>query len=292
MSVRGNGRKLFCFRFDVDTHVCAQRGVPNLVALAGALGVPFTFFFNMGRGVSRLDYLRKQSRSNAQRAPSTAKLSNLEKLGYWQFARVALFNPWVGRAHPKTIRAAHEQGHEVGLHGGRNHGEWMQHASAWSEGRFREEVSAGQRLLTQAGVPPATSFSSPGWQGPAPLHAALESLDFDLIADLHGEGFEESRQTGPGERLWSVPTNLTGEPVGVGYIENLRARGFERDAIVEEFRSALQRVDRIAVVYDHPYFAGIRELSTVERMVKSAQELGFEVVTLKEIARHHEAGRL
>lgn len=39
--------KTFSFRFNVDTHLCARKGVPNLIALADKLDVRFAFFFNM-----------------------------------------------------------------------------------------------------------------------------------------------------------------------------------------------------------------------------------------------------
>jgi peptidoglycan/xylan/chitin deacetylase (PgdA/CDA1 family) len=276
--------KLLCFRFDVDTALCASKGVPNLVNLANSLGVKFTFFFNMGRAVSRTAYLKKRW----QKMPHTSltdgkviKLSSLKKLGLFQFILTALFNPYVGRAYMGNILFAHQKGHEIGLHGGRNHGEWQNNSQNWTEARFREELEFGLAMLHRAGIEHVTAFSSPGWQGPQGLHPVLNSLGFKSVADMHGHDLNEITRIGP--ELISIPTNIVGEPGGVGYIEHLRAKGLNHQDIITHFQETLMRQNQFAVVYDHPYYAGIRELDLIEKMIIIAHEMDYSIVTIKEI---------
>ena len=115
--------KYFCFRFDVDTPKCIQTGIPNLIGLSKELDVPFTFFVNMGRGTSRWSFIKKIfSPRNNSTTDSTQKLSNLNKLGLWNYLFMALANPKVGNSYPGIIQSLEKAGHEVGLHGGSNHG--------------------------------------------------------------------------------------------------------------------------------------------------------------------------
>lgn len=277
--------RFFCFRFDVDTVPCVSRGVPNLIDLADSLGVKFTFFFNMGRATSRKDYLRKlwqkmRKSDNIQ----LSKLSSLHKLGLLHFLITAIRNPYVGKAYPVVVQLANRKGHEVGLHGGRSHGEWQNNAKNWSEVHFRKEVEYGLTMLRRIGIEHITSFSSPGWQGPNSLHSVLSSLDFRIVADIHGNDLDEINWVGPDKNLIAIPTNIAGEPGGVGYIEHLRAQGLDDNHIIIHFQHALSRRKKFVVVYDHPYYAGIQELPIVEKMIRIAHDMGLRVVTLREMA--------
>jgi len=98
--------KYFCFRFDVDTPKCIKKGVPNLISFSKKLDVPFTFFINMGRGTSRWSYIKKTLPfGNKSIAHTTPKLSNLKKLGLWNYFLMALMNPKVGNSHPNIIKS-------------------------------------------------------------------------------------------------------------------------------------------------------------------------------------------
>ena len=68
--------------------------------------VPFTFFINMGRGTSRWSFIKKKSSLNGNATPhGTLKLSNLKKLGLWNYFFMAVMNPQVGNTHPDIIQA-------------------------------------------------------------------------------------------------------------------------------------------------------------------------------------------
>ena len=272
--------KYFCFRFDVDTPKCIQTGIPNLIGLSKELDVPFTFFVYMGRGTSRWSFIKKIfSPRNNSTTDSTQKLSNLNKLGLWNYLFMALANPQVGNSYPGIIQSLEKAGHEVGLHGGSNHGEWQNESHAWKKQKFLEEVVLALDSLTRCLKKKPVGFSSPGWQGSNNLHGILESLGFLYVADAHGENLKDITHARYASNLLQVPTNILGEPGGIAYLEILRARRIDDSAILKDFSSKLN--DRpFAVIYDHPYYAGIRELPMLKAMVGLVRSKGFQVVTL------------
>lgn len=279
----------FCFRFDVDTHRCVREGVPALLDLAAGLDVGFTFFVNMGRGVSRAEALRRRLLPGDGAPPSADKLSPFRKLGPVGSAVAALLNPEVGAGHTEVLGRARDEGHELGLHGGSNHAVWQARAHGWGPDRVEREVRAGLEPLRRLlGGTPA-GFSSPGWVTPEGLPAALAELGFGYLADEHGRGEGVGRAPGAPE-LATVHTNLTGEPGGVAYIEHLRARGLDARQILDDFVRRLGTVRSLAVAYDHPCWAGVRDLELVAAMVRTARERGFRTTTLGEAVRSHRGG--
>jgi peptidoglycan/xylan/chitin deacetylase (PgdA/CDA1 family) len=280
--------KSICFRFDVDSCVCAAKGVPNLVELADRLHVKFTFFFNMGRGVhfaSLLNSWVQKEKSEPARVTGD-KLSNLEKLGWTGYLKTAVINPCVGKSYLSIIDTANKQGHEIGLHGGRNHGEWIKCCDLWDENKIQHEIDWGLGELRCVGIDSVNAFSSPGWQGSACLYEILRNKGFRIVADHHGEDLETVTNLGDENRpLYSIPTNLVGEPGGIGYIEHLRAKHLSDTEILEKFASDLRAKKRLAVMYDHPCFAGIQELGVLETLIQRARDMDFTVVTLSEIVR-------
>ena len=273
--------KYFCFRFDVDTPKCIKRGVPNLISLSEELDVPFTFFINMGRGTSRWSFIKKKISFNGNSTfHRNLKLSNIKKLGLWDYCFMAVINPQVGNTHPDIIQALKKAGHEVGLHGGSNHGKWQNESHTWREKKFREEIMPGlESLSTYLGQRPL-GFSSPGWKGSNDLNAVLESLDFHYVADAYGENLQNITYAKNTSNLLQVPTNILGESDGIAYLENLRAKKMDDQAILNDFSSKLEK-RTFAVLYDHPYYAGIQELPILKIMINIVKSKGFQIVTLK-----------
>lgn len=283
LTSRGAKVKYFSFRFDVDTPLCIQKGMPNLIRLAEKMDVKFTFFVNMGRSVSHLDYIKKILRKTHNKRQSSApKLSNVEKLGVAGFLSTAILNSYVGKAHPEIIRWAQEEGHEIGLHGGRNHASWQNHASEWPRERVEEEIDFGLKELDKIGIAKPTLFASPGWQGNEILYDVLISRGFKAVADLHGN-FNSLQTVGKNGMLRSIPTNLTGEPGGVGYLEYFRAKGYDDKQIIDEFQNTLSAKNEFAIVYGHPAYCGTKELTIIQNMIQKAIELDYKTATLGEL---------
>lgn len=275
--------KLFSFRFDVDTHRCVREGMPALIRLGDRLGVPFTFFVNMGHAVSRIGSVRGLV-GGTEAAPVAAKLSARAKLGSAGYLQAAVLNPLVGGGSPDVIRSAAASGHEVGLHGGRNHAVWQSEAGSWSPARVEEEIDAVLPALESlTGPGRVMGFASPGWVTPPALCDLLAARGFSYLADEHGPGDAVGDETTPCA-IRSVRTALTGEPGGVAYLEHLAALGLDRGVILERFLEQLQQAGDRVIVYDHPYFAGIAALGLVEDLVGAARDAGYEVVPVADVA--------
>ena len=283
--------KYVCFRFDVDTHRCLRQGVPPLLELARTLNVPFTFFVNMGRAVSQWDSCRRLlGVAPAHQVERITRLPTLHKLGLRDYLVAALLNPRVGVSQPQVLRAIHAAGHEIGLHGGYNHATWQARGARWPVARLRAEIAWGLAQLQAAGIGHPAAFASPGWQGSEALHDVLASLDFAIVADAHGDGLEAIGQVNGHPCLRTVPTNIVGEPGGVGYLEHLRASGLSRDAAMDDFARRLAGTQRLAVVYDHPCVAGLALLPLVRSLIDIARSLGCEIVTISDAVQRLASG--
>lgn len=272
--------KFFCFRFDVDTERCIAEGIPNLLNLSKKTKTSFTFFFNMGRGISKKAYLNRKKSGPA----IAAKLSNYKKLGIYYYLRTIFLNPNVGLSYKKIIQDTYQQGHEVGLHGGKNHGEWMYNAQTWNKNHFFQEIKWGLEQMKQLNIENISSFSSPGWQTTITLQQVLKEFNFQIIADEHGELLEDIVDLG--NNLYSIPTNFAGEPEGVGYFENKCAQGLTDDEFLNNFSQQLDNIKKLGVLYDHPYYAGIQKLDLLEKTIETVKEKGFIIKTMQEI--YHE----
>lgn len=269
--------KWFAFRFDIDTPKCLEQGVPPLVNLAERLGVRFTFFLHVGRSISLVHSLGRKRKGPG--LPSAASLSALQKLGAAQYVRTALLNPLIAASALDQVKRL-AQTQELGLHGGRNHELWHHGASTWSTTRLQEEIEWSLGWLKSHGLS-VKGFSSPGWTEHQDLPHLLENFGFQYRADRHGRDESWGRKEG---QLVNLATNLTGEPGGVAYIEHLRALGKTDSEIVADLRERLRVANDYAVAYDHPYFAGLREITLLEKIIGVVKDEGFQIVTLGEMA--------
>ena len=270
--------KCCCFRFDADTHVCVSQGIPRLVELADELGVKFTFFVNMGRAFAPCATLAKvMSRATTPR--NRDFISARQKLGWWESIRAAVFNPRAGKSYPAILRAAEASGHEIGLHGGRNHAQWEKYAHLWTEAQLRYEIETGLRWMEESGLKRPVSFASPAWNSPPLLQSLLPNLGFRILADIYENSATDiSAHAG---RLVHVSTNVTAPSGSAGYLEALSANGWSEAQMVQNFREQLDRKGTQAMVYDHPFFAGIHALGALRKLVKAAIDEGFSVCTVK-----------
>lgn len=279
--------KLCCFRFDADTHACVSQGMPRLVELGDRLGARFTFFVNMGRAFDPRVTARKalgRVFRGRERHASASSLSAAYKLGWRESLRAAVFNPRAGRSDPAALRGAARSGHEVGLHGGRNHAGWERLAHTWDEDRLHQEVQTGRRWLEESGIEAGvTAFASPAWNSPAGLRRVLPACGFHVLADTYDGTREDVAVIGG--HLLSVPTNVTAVPgSSAGYLEAMHQRGWDARQIARDFRRQLTRKEHLAVVYDHPFFAGIHALDQVGELVRVALDEGFQVETVSAAA--------
>jgi peptidoglycan/xylan/chitin deacetylase (PgdA/CDA1 family) len=275
-----------CLRFDVDSHRCLAEGVPALLDLLDDHDVPATFYVNMGRVTSRSRMARRLverrlgrvHNSDGEDAPK-ATLPLSTKLGRdgscsptpgsgprcrgpsprspgaaTRWACTAAARTACGRTTPATGAAR----------------SWRpRSAGAWAGWRPR-------------GCPHPAGFSSPGWNGSPLVARVAADHGFRYLADDHGHGPAPVAR-GP-EGLVRVSTNLVGEPGGVGYLEWHRALGHGDDDILRDVAERLGDSGDLAVLYDHPFYAGVFELDLLGRVIEQARSSGWELDTIGNVA--------
>lgn len=278
--------KVFCFRFDVDTELCASKGMPRLIDIAEQEKVHFTFFVNMGKAISipsmLTSYLEGLLGKGHPNKDQVFKLSVVDRLGIVNTLKTIITNPRVGLNHLEIIRLAHKKGHEIGLHGGKNHGAWAREIHKWSEKRIRQEISQGLGWLERADVFRPKSFSSPGWKSDRRLNEILAEYGFRNLCDEHGPDCRFTGDVGYND-LVSIGTNLAGEPGGVGYLEWHRVKGHTDEMLLDHLVKELENKD-VAVMYDHPIFSGIREIKLVEKIIRKVKAMGYLVTTIENLS--------
>ena len=280
-------RGTFAFRLDIDSLVCLEAGVPNLLELAERHGVRFTFFVNMGRSFSwrhtTAKVLRRRPRDERASGPLDAqephKLPVTRKLGRAGILRTVLFNPRLGRRYRSALDLLHREGHELGLHGGTSHPAWQYRLDDLGadelERLFRP---AFDEFHHRYGRP--RGFASPGFRFNDAVLDLLDDEGFEYASDMAGEApFRPERRGGAARHAhFQVPVNVIGEQ-RVPVIEQGMARGRSDDRIV---RDAVERIRsrRFALMYGHPYVEGvhIRPLAAILSEVSDE----YDVVTMGE----------
>ena len=276
--------KIFVFRFDIDTHKCIREGVPNLLRLAEKHKIKFTFFLNTGKSINFKSNILKllfKPRINELRPEKILCLPSIKKLGKLDYLIAALINPnlYLYREQIKMIQA---QGHELGLHGGKNHDDWHKSADTWSNQEILNQIDWGIQNIQNI-VPDFEpfGFSSPGWTSSPTIWQALSKRGFRYAADQHTD--QPIQKIDNFGSLKIVPTNILGEPGGVAYIEYCRAKKMNNSQIVNDFLHKLHEREKLAIFYDHPFYSGCEELDLLDKLITKVLENGYRIATIQEV---------
>ena len=281
--------KIACFRLDIDTLRCIKEGVPCLIDVADKYGAKLTFFLSPGRSFRLRDLFLKSDRSEdmdvsaSYQEGEVYKVPAVKKLGCRYLFETLTLNPNLSSYCPQAVRLITDRGHQLGLHGGRNHGAWMREANTWNKAKLQAEIKWGmQRIekITTASI--VSAFCSPGWCSNERLAETLSELQFSILADEHGRDLQLGNITTKAEAIINFPTHLVGEPGGVGYFESLSARGFTDKEILEQFRCDIREVGNFAVFYDHPCFIGGMRKDLAGGVFSVVADEGYKVVTFDE----------
>ncbi|MFT6599716.1 MAG: peptidoglycan/xylan/chitin deacetylase (PgdA/CDA1 family) [Alloalcanivorax sp.] len=240
-----------------------------------------TFYVNMGRAVDLTAALQRRLRLYRQDNQPVIKKSIVEKLGLSGYLRALFTNPKVGASYPLVLQRIVHEGHELGLHGGRNHGAWQASGLDWPVSRLKDEVVWGVQEMRKAGLPRPESFASPGWVSPLGLPLLLRELGFTVLADMHDP--ECSAYTGVDTPVQALNTNLLGEPGGVGWFESMDARGIGDN---EALSMALKHIDEhsTAILYDHPCYM-VRKIGFARQFIKELKSNGVCFLTAQHLSK-------
>lgn len=272
------------FRFDIDTHLCIKKGVPQLLDLSEKEDVPFTFFLNTGRAVDFTGSLKKivgrygggGSSVNDTVSSIAPHLSAFQKLGFFEYIYAAIINP-VNIKYKNQIIRIYNSKCELGIHGGKNHSKWMDEAAGWGYEDFLFEI--GYALENIRGILPdykQCGFISPGFVNNENLFHVLKVLNFKYCSDNHGDKIHENSFNFP-----NLLTNISGEPGGIAYFEYCRAKKMSDDEIVCDFFSRLKE-NCHNIVYDHPYFVGLQELSLLQKIIRGVKEQNIKIIAMRD----------
>lgn len=260
-------------RFDIDTTQCMRSGVPVLLALGEKYSVPFTFYANMGRSIDVQSILSIFSKKTHTDTPKTSKLSVLEKLGFFSVLHTLLLNPRVGSSCPALLKQLVDEGHELGLHGGRNHATWQRSAQLWTEAKIKAEVEWGVKQFQAANLPLPNTFSSPGFNSPGKLSLILKELGFNLMADLcvSDKGPLDQNSVNEDGTIINVNTNVSGQPGSIGFFEWCKAKKLTNQNMLEIVLEKLNK-ETSAILYDHPAYISNGGATQLEYLITELQK--------------------
>lgn len=280
-------RGTFAFRLDVDSIICLEQGIPNLLRLGERHGVRFTFFVNMGRSFSwrhtAANVLRRRRQDERETgggdSPEPYKLPATRKLGRGGTLRTAFFNPRLGRRYRSAMDLLHREGHELGLHGGSSHPAWQYRLDdLGDDGLERLFRPAFEEFRDRYGHP--RGFASPGFRHNRAVLDLLDGEGFEYASDMGGEvPFRPERRDGTSRHShFQVPVNVIGDR-RVPVIEQGLARGQSDHRIV---RDALERIRArpFALMYGHPYVEGVHTRPLAAILSEVAGD--YDVVTVRE----------
>lgn len=270
--------KYLVFRFDVDTHKCVRDGMPNLLNLAKKHNVSFTFFVNFGQSIHLQSFFLQKFKKQKTSEPEHTNLSALTKLGFVDYLVAAIINPVIGQMGKQVIQRAVMEGHEVGLHGGKNHELWNQQALGWGKKVIKKNIEWG--ITQMNAIVPSykmVGFAAPHWKGNDKIYSVLKHLGFGYVSDIHTDKpVQVITKKGP---LPNIPVSIGGEPGGVGYLEWCRAKKYTDKEILTDFEKKLQKRNKFAIIYDHPYYSGVKEIKTLSKMIQLGKRMGYTIVT-------------
>lgn len=273
-------QKYICFRFDVDTHLCLSKGVPNLMLLANKYQAEFTFFINMGRAFDRRLLIKEKYAAFFNKQPKPHGFFPMfYKLGFMHSIYAMGCNPIVGAKHKKILHQLTVAGHELGLHGGKNHADWEKNAKNWSSESIFQEISYGLDHLKRHSFPNPVSFASPCWQSPEELPDIILKNGFSILCDEYADGDFSKDKAG----LSRFHVNIIGKQGNIGFIENMRALEYTTEQIMESFEKQLNMPGNFKMVFDHPLYAGIRELPLLSQMLEMCISKGYKIKSLRNI---------
>lgn len=274
--------KYICFRFDIDTHLCMKKGVPNLSEVFSKYDSKCTFFVSMGTAFDRSQLIKERFLSffHNTNKKEIGILPMSYKLGLTESIIAAFFNPKIGSANSKILKKMVSEGHELGLHGGRNHSLWEKNAKRWERDKTALEIQFGLDFFKQFGLPKPLSFSSPCWKSPQGLENILIEKGFSILTDtysLNGQPYKDDTE------IIQYPVNILSPQPNIGFIENLRALGYSENDLLLEFERQLTQNNSDKIIFDHPFYAGIKELKIITKMLEICIENGYKADSMKNI---------
>ena len=270
--------KLFSFRWDIDHRACITDGLEPIRQVCRELGVPNSFYVNMGRSTNLAEWVRGIARTKEKLGDMNA-VNLIGKIGWGRFAVETVLARPVGASFMDRLQRLQDDGHELGLHGGMDHVVWSRRFSEIPKETLRADIARSCELFERYLGKPA-GFCSPGFRSDDRLLEIVEEMGFQHCGDAR-EG-EPHRAVVNGETLnhWIVPVTLIA-PHTVPFLEYHGARGTGEDAVLAEIDQHLEERDQV-VLYGHPCYEGVRA-GMLRRVFHHVLDRGYRFVTQEQL---------
>lgn len=175
--------KTLAIKIDVDTDRGTRIGVANLLQLFAELDIPATFLFslgpdNTGRAIKRVfrpGFLKKVGRSGVVSMYGIRTLLN----------GTLLPAPHIAKRNKDIMYAAHQAGHEVGIHC-YDHIRWQDGLASMSQEQVFAEFDKACHEFQQVFHFPAQTAGAAGWQANAFSLAAYDRAQLRYGSDARG----------------------------------------------------------------------------------------------------------
>jgi undecaprenyl phosphate-alpha-L-ara4FN deformylase len=198
-------KKMLALKIDVDTDRGTRIGVPNLLTLFDKLNIPATFLFslgpdNTGRAIKRIfrpGFLKKVSRSSVLSTYGLRTLMN----------GVLLPGPHIGKRNEKIMLAAHQAGHEVGIHC-YDHIRWQDGLMNMTQEQVLVEFEKANAEFKRIFGFAAKTAGAAGWQANEYSLVAYDKAELVYGSDARGAYPFFPRVNGVVFNTLQIPTNL------------------------------------------------------------------------------------
>lgn len=265
-------------KVDVDTYRGTLRGVPALLDLFQRYGVRATFLFSLGpdhtgRAIRRV--FRPGFLSKVQRTSVT------EHYGYKTLMYgVLLPGPHIGRKAGQVMRAARDQGHEVGIHC-YDHVRWQDFVAGKNEAWTRRELQRAMDAFRDVFGCDATTHGAAGWQLNRYLPQLEQQMGFRYASDIRGRHPFYPSMQGIDSTCVQIPTTLPTLDELIG------CDGITPDNVHHRVFNASREVLPHGHVYTlHAELEGMKMLPVMERLLQMWREAGDEMVATETIYQH------
>jgi len=251
-------------RVDVDTFRGTRYGVPNLCALFADHSIKASFFFsvgpdNMGRHLWRLirpAFLRKMLRTRA---------SHL--YGWNILLRGTLWpGPVIGERLQHVIRAAADEGHEVGFHAWDHHA-WQAHIDTMDSPAIHRYLSRGVELLEGIVGSVVTCSAVPAWKCNDLVLMEKSKFPFQYNSDCRGESIFNPVVQGEELSQPQIPVTLP------TYDEVIGQNGVS-DSNFDDYMLSLLDPRKLNVLTVHAEVEGMASVAVFRSFVKMALSRG------------------
>lgn len=260
-------------RIDVDTFRGTKLGVPALCRLLKAHGIKASFFFsvgpdNMGRHLRRLlkpQFLLKMLRSRAA------------SLYGWDIIFMGTFWPGsiISEKLRHIIKAAHDDGHEVGLHAWDHH-QWQANIDSMDSESIRASIRRGVDMLSEiTGVSPPCS-AVPGWKCNDKVLIEKSQFPFIYNSDCRGSSIFYPLVGAKKIKQPQIPTTLP------TYDEIIGRDGITADNYNGHIIS-LMKPDRLNVLTIHAEAEGIACFDIFQDFLARCRNSEIELVPLSKL---------